>query len=447
MDNMEKFDDQIRQKLADHSEVPPDNVWDKVYADREKRKRRPIILPLLLAAAMITSTGGYFFWKQNHESATSDSGQQISKDTNTDRESTQPVAASIPESTEQTSSENNTLFHSKPQQKSNAAHENVIGENGVAGGVTVLPSPNANGTSTLATPLIDSPSEHPASLLEFILMEMMSISEIEQDAEEQPAVSRNNSLLKFKDYFPKPQFSVELIASPSVSIKQLESQPGFAPGNYSNRREESEKFNYGYNAQVYLHCDISENFFIRTGLDFTRIYELLSVKIRERYIASITIDTLLRGFIIDPFLPPQPYFLFDTIYDYRYRDYQFEANNRYTYLNIPFTAGYRHSFQNFDIYATAGLALNIYSEANGRILAADSIYLLQFERPEENPFVSKTGLSFMSSAGLSYRISPRLSFLFEPSVRMNLGSITKKEYPLQQRYSTIAFGMGFKYEW
>jgi hypothetical protein len=124
--------------------------------------------------------------------------------------------------------------------------------------------------------------------------------------------------------------------------------------------------------------------------------------------------------------------------------FQFPRSNRYVMVNIPLLVGFETSLKKFDVYGMAGLSLNVAVSARGNILAPNSDYLLVLENESSTPIKRRAGLSAHASAGMAYRMLPNMSFLVEPGWRIGLGSMTKGEYPLSQRYSAFSLGAGIK---
>jgi hypothetical protein len=247
-----------------------------------------------------------------------------------------------------------------------------------------------------------------------------------EDTQPQPAVSPRG-------------LSIEFLIAPELPFKRLSGHDA----HYKNIREESELHYSAYSMSLYMHARF-ERFFLRAGIQYSRIYERLSVEITDGYISQVLVDTLLKGFILDPFQSTQPYALVDTTFSYTYNEFQHRDRNRYTFVNVPVAAGYTLASSKFDLYATAGLSLNLAHRAEGLIIAPDSVHLLMLDDKKTTPFRTQAGLSATASMGLAYRLYPKLTFLFEPSYRTHLMSITRDAHPLRQKYGVIGVNVGLR---
>ncbi len=117
------------------------------------------------------------------------------------------------------------------------------------------------------------------------------------------------------------------------------------------------------------------------------------------------------------------------------------TENSFTYLSIPFTAGYKKYFgSRFFLTARAGFNLNILlDKAEPEITGNAEWLILNVEK--ENSNLVKTNWQLMASAELGYQINPIISFALEPTFKYYLKSfysdsnISKKPYSLGVRAS------------
>ncbi|GEM_PF-4908980 len=471
MDN-QSFDRNLREKAEQHHPPVPSDMWDRIMASRKKKKRALGWWKVAGIIFFLTAGGGYLGYKHLNENQTAekisekaaqpaaaDDAHKLKDDGENDaihpademnnneieNPSSAPEAIAKAESVKKISA---------PVKKSEsiAAYLNIPAEEN---NVNTSTEPKGQGKNQPENADENiTPSETREAGINTEITEAEKVAEAtpaaaakeesEKDTEQQAAAEEEKILKPGIKIIP--EYSLEMIASPDVSFKYLDTRSGDQSRNYKTMREESEKHDYAYSFNLYFRADLTDHLFVRTGIQYVRIYERFSITITERYIADIIIDTLLKGMILDPFQPPQPYFLLDTIYDYKFHEFQFAADNRYQFVNIPVSIGLKTTLSSFDLYATAGVLFSIAASASGNIIAPDSLYLLTLQNQKDSPYRSKTGISGSVSLGVAYHLGTRISFLFEPSFRMNLKSITKEEYPLKQKYAAAGFGMGIKYD-
>lgn len=496
--NNEKFDKDIKKALDDHEVPVPEQVWEKIIARKEEKKgavyfkRYRWMLFLLL---LIPIYAGYELFLQqegntdeNAQLSEEPPGESLNQSTNgkaiekinnpgnnsessreaNDKVSNDDSIKASDQANEPSPSKNSPSPKSRDKgnaisvvlasnqdndelnEDSNESQITGNSSNEQTKGESTEDSNSKEVNDKIALQNINQPADDTTGNKQSendeinLITDSTTTLKTDSVAEEKKQEKEEEKPSEKEKFIPK--YSMEFVGSPDVSFKHLQDNPDNTAGNYKKRREDSEQHDYAYSFNLFFRYDFSKKFFVRSGIQYARVYENLSLQYKERYIAGFLIDTLLKGYIIDPFQPPIPYFLVDTIYDYRYNEYQFAADNRYTYVNIPVIAGANFNFKKFDVYATAGITFNISASAKGNIIAPDSIYLLVIEDQAKTPFKTKTGLSFMTSVGVSYHLSDKIHFLFEPNFRTNLSSITKNEYPLRQKYSAVGFGIGMKYD-
>ncbi len=453
-----RFDKRIRELLDHHEEAVPERIWEKVNEEPPRRKRAVAWWMTSLTLALLLA-GFFYAGLQRNDPGPLTTGTA---------ESTVPDEPTTPTALPQAISGmpvSNPAEGGQPQSPPEPTRT-VMEPAGTAGASDPAPvlatllqvqqqpdaGPGETATSVAAEPSVkeagpEEAAADPAGTSAGVGPEEQAFSGIAPENEETgPAEEKGKgpSMPKAPVAARHAPYSIEVIGSGEFPTKFLADAPGITDGTYRLLRKESELHDRAYNFAVYLRTDLTDRFFVRLGVQYECIYEKLSVKLTDDFDSKVLVDTLLKGFVLDPFQPPQPYLLLDTVYDYQYNRFQHQKSNRYVMIHVPLMAGYRVEFEKFEVYASGGLSLNIVTYSKGTILAPDSEYMLVLEDPGSTPFLSRTGFSAHASVGLAYYVSPRVSFLFEPAYRYGLGNMTRSEYPLKQRYSAFSVGLGLK---
>jgi len=455
-----RFDKRIRELLDHHEEAVPERVWEKVNEGPPRRRRALAWWMTSLTLALLLA--GFFYAGLQRN----DPGPVTAVPAETTVPEEPAIPAALPRSVSGMPVSNPAAVGQSdpPAEPAQAATEPAgtaeppapvlatllqvqqqpdTGPGEVATNVTDEPAVNATESEETAS----EPATEPVSASAGVGRENQALSgNATENEEPAPAEEKGSvpSMPKAPAAARHAPYSIEVIGSGEFPTKRLANAPGVTDDTYRLLRKESELHDRAYNLAVYLRTDLSDRFFVRLGVQYECIYEKLSVKLTDYFDSKVLVDTLLKGFVLDPFQPPQPYLLLDTVYDYQYNRFQHQKSNRYVMIHVPLLAGYRVQFEKFELYASGGLSLNIVTYSKGTILAPDSEYMLVLEDPGSTPFLSRTGFSAHVSMGLAYYVSPKVSFLFEPAYRYGLGNMTRSEYPLKQRYSAASVGLGLK---
>lgn len=496
MDPKNKFDEKLKDLLNQHSEQAPDSVWEKIAGERKQRKAGGWFSKYRLALLLLLTGIGsaiYFLVPTSEYQVVSEN--ELKDATLSSKELQGPVpvlSKEIENQPDEKSLQNKTL----------AEIEN--GQNEIPGNLTKNAEPgnkaikkknrqkvdvafalnipvkkntpekgkNAKNKNENLQPLTGNSEE---LLTKSIGDEVLNQSDNNNDNTDQVITNVNDTAVKNeqavndsliseqeekKDSTQKENtketdksltgsssysFAVEIYISPEFAAKHLSEKSPQEATYYLQGRQESETRDYAFCTGMNVRYSINERYFVRAGIRYSQINEKFYSR-RTNVVETISsIDSTLKGYIIDPFLPPVPYYEWDTTYKYIPYYYVLTANNSYSFIDIPVSAGVQFKSKRFDFYFSAGVEFNLKTTSKGLILAPDTLYLLTISIADQSPVKKKSSLSVTTGFGYAYHISEKFDLLFEPNFRHQLGSMTKKEYPLNQKYSRIGIIAGIKY--
>lgn len=486
-----KFDEKLKELIDQHSEQPPTHVWENIKKEKDRKKAGWIIFnyrwALLLLIFGLAGIGLYECQKPNEKlnspsgknkiseqpqnkqrlvsGSTSSTSEQHSEEkiNSFSKEFAPPVNvnstnAEINQSNIETNNKKEILIavslplkkqiknFSKKQQPNKISSESVkensssikqqqgdIDQNNISQATDKnenIPS-QTNDNITTANSVIIPDS-------------VVAANTAVVDTIKTPDAKKANNLLVLSGD-STPSFSFALYVSPDYAAKQLHAKPAINSGSYLDIRKEGEERDFAYSAGVMISYAVTKHFFVRSGINYSEINETVLLRFKKE-ISTVKIDTLVRGFILDPFLPPQPYYLSDTSIVTLVSPYTIAGENKYIFVDIPLSVGYTFDFKRIRMYITAGVSLNIISSYKGKIVAPDSSYMLILEDAHQTPFIDKTGISIMAGFGCFYQISKKFDLMLEPNYSEQLNSITEKQYPLEQKYKRIGIKAGLSYK-
>ncbi len=466
MESENKFDRTLRELLNQQTEIPPKSVWEGIEQKRNKRKavwfskyRWAILLLILFPVA----TGVYLFNKTN------ESKNEIAQNPGAETENQQPELISQnpglqtqaspvqPPDYSNGKSEDSKTKIQNSHLAENSVKKNTKKTNALISVGMIVNSNNSNSENEnnenehinqqISVENQNAIQETAGALMDSLQNVTMQDSLVAQQEEktDSSSVKKAEEKPEIKNGIKNNFFSIEIYVSPEYANKQLSEKESQQPDYYLERRKESETSDNAFSTGLNIRYTFHEKYFVRAGIRYSQIKEKFYSK-QTKYIETVTaIDSLLKGYIIDPFLPPVPYYEIDTTFAYMPVNYIQTAINRYTFIDIPVSAGIQIKLKRFDIYFSGGVEFNISMNASGKILAPDTIYLLDLASPNKTPVKNKSSMSIQSGFGFAYHISPQFDFMFEPNYRQQLETITKSDYPLNQKYSRIGIMAGVRY--
>lgn len=468
MDPKNKFDEKLKNLFDQHSEPAPESVWEKIMEVRKDRKRAGFLSGYrwLLLLLLIPVGSGIYFISQPGENKNeiiadkelpgASNNSPVNSHDQINNSEGQPVQGNSEINKNEQAATQNIPVKENP----------VITKSKTGGIMVAVNTPvseqegndeNSNATANpdeLALAITtDAASDEENNLNEIAAVNATVSSQLaadsltsEQEEKEESTVKEN---VDEKIKIPPPAstnfFSVEVYVLPEYAIRHMSEKPSQNVTDHLNRRMESETRDNAISAGFNLRYEINQHYFVRAGIRYSQINEKFFAT-RTNIIETIgSIDSTIKGYIIDPFLPPVPYYGIDTTFAYVPYYFVEAAANRYTFIDIPVSAGVQFKFKQLDLYISAGVEFNISSSASGKIISPDTLYLLDLSNPQQTPVKNNASLSVQTSFGCAYHMTKRFDFILEPCYRHQLGTFTKNEYPLNHSYSRLGIIAGVKY--
>lgn len=238
------------------------------------------------------------------------------------------------------------------------------------------------------------------------------------------------------------RFSISMEIGYNISWKSLSSDPGF--DNYKKYREDNEKptsnlaygirFNYQY-----------KNWILSTGVDYTTIGEELNYNINSTIIdpdaGYYNTDTIWAIMSNDEFILKRIIIGYDRTWVDEYKDvnYMIDDVNRYSYIEIPISVGYKFNIQKFSIIPSSGVSLGFLYDAKGKLPVMNSEGFVEFDKESGYLNHSVTNINF--DLQLEYYITPNYGIYIKPYYKQGLKSVYKN-YPLSGKYKSTGVKFG-----
>ncbi len=223
-------------------------------------------------------------------------------------------------------------------------------------------------------------------------------------------------------------YYVEAFFGPEYAIRKL-STKGSEPNNYIQSREDSERNFIAYSTGIRGGLVTKFGLAVRGGLSLSHNVERMDyVNLWEKRIIE-TRDPISGA----------------TTQSVQFGQYTRKVYNRITTTDIPLQIGFetnhKKSKWNQGIYI--GGIYNMATYSSGEILNPAGVPI-RFDNIN-SPYRLKGGYSLTADLLLRYELNEHLSITMEPSVRYQLKSITKDEYPLSQKYTNVGLHFGLRY--
>ena len=239
-------------------------------------------------------------------------------------------------------------------------------------------------------------------------------------------------------------FAIDVLYSPDFYLaKKLAAIKHPEGDEYAQLRKSTETIESAFSAAVRLNYQWTDNISFQSGIHYYQVKERLDATI-ERIVERTFFDSTIAMFVgAGGGDHEQPNYEGDGMITIRrtYTD-SVHAQNSYEFIDIPFMVGYHIGHGKLRLNVYSGITYNLVFKKKGKVLDEKG----KLMSIDENSFQQKSGISIYTSAGLSYAISPKIAILFEPSLRYGLNSLTSKESPVYQRYSTFGINSGLRFK-
>lgn len=249
---------------------------------------------------------------------------------------------------------------------------------------------------------------------------------------------------KFRNIIVCPPYKVrntdwfaDIYVSPDIAFKSVENRS--ATAQYLAKKDSSESMRLGYTAGVRLVKPITDNFLLRTGVQYTQINEKFTYRTEDevKTITVISVRTIIRG-------PGDTLRVTDTSTVQQVGYKTNSIKNRYRSFDIPVTVGYQFGNDNLKFGINAGVIFNISSWYQGVILDS-SLSAVPITKGTNQVYKNNIGLGLYGGISVLKKIGDNTQLFFEPYFRYNLSGITSGQASYQQKFSLGGLSIGLRY--
>ncbi|HCL04492.1 MAG TPA: hypothetical protein DHW64_00250 [Chitinophagaceae bacterium] len=249
---------------------------------------------------------------------------------------------------------------------------------------------------------------------------------------------------KFRNIIVCPPYKVrntdwfaEVYVSPDIAFKSIENRS--ATSQYLAKKDSSESMRLGYSAGVRIVKPITDNFLVKTGLQYTQINEKFTYRTEDevKTITVISVRTIIRG-------PGDTLRVTDTSTVQQVGYKTNSIKNRYRSFDIPVTVGYQFGNDNLQFGINAGVVFNISSWYQGVILDS-SMATVPISKGTNQVYKNNIGLGLYGGISVLKRMGENTQLFFEPYFRYNLSGITNGQASYQQKFSLGGLSIGLRY--
>lgn len=276
--------------------------------------------------------------------------------------------------------------------------------------------------------------------------QITTLQDTKLNAHETPQLINDNS---FNDYNKDKQwlnshniFSVSLEVGYILSWSQItsdEQYEGFKNYRIDNERSKVSptyglRFNYQY-----------KNWIFSTGLDYFTVTEELNYGINETIVdpdgGYFDIDTLTL-FIVGADNNLVPMILgYDKTWIDEYKEVSYDVNhyNKYSYIEIPVSVGYKFCRKRFSISSILGVSLGYLYHASGKLLINQPNGFVDLNK--NSMYLNKKITNLNLALSFEYSLTPNYGIYAKASYKHSLSS-TYKEYPLTVKPRAVGVKFG-----
>lgn len=199
---------------------------------------------------------------------------------------------------------------------------------------------------------------------------------------------------------------------------------------YLQKRKEGTTITSAFSAGIRFTKLYKSGIAIRGGINFSQINE--KFKFTQGNIIQTVYETNASG---------------DTIGSYQTISTRYKiTHNQYRNIDFPFTLGYEKSFNKWTLNINGGLIFNLFSTYKGDILDKNFQPIDINESTLEKRYKLKGNIGIGCTGGLSmyYNITERLKLLAEPYFRYNFSSMNQESTEFNQQYNTLGMRAGIR---
>jgi len=473
------FDEFVQHKLYNHIVDVPSNFWERIKPEEEKRRRFFIWIPKkYMAAASILllllfgTSAAYLFINGNP--FTTEETELLQLENPSNEQTTTPPIKNIQEEKQSAISIKVDSIQEKNEATTVANENSTTKSSIVAESKTGWKLNKKNITQSFKQvesvfPFDQSIKNKNQEITEGNVSRNKS-SEIAQFDEEvemyEPTEKAGNAFIKqkrnlsalfnkemnayhhassFKNVVICPtdrkirntDWDLEVFVSPDMPFKTVTNNT--ASAQLLSRKDSSESMRPGFSAGFRIVKPFSDNFSIKTGLQYSQINERFTYRTENeaRTTTVVTVRSIIRA-------PGDTLIVRDTS---TLTQIGFKTNtvkNRFRSLDIPILASYQVGNEDFSIGLTTGVIVNLSSWYQG-VMLDSSLAAVPLSKETNMVYKSNIGLGLYAGITVNKRINYNTQLFFEPYFRYNLSNMTNPEAAFNQRFSIGGLAMGLRF--
>ncbi len=497
--NENLFDNYVKDKLHDYESSVPQGLWEKIVADKEKKKPLPFWKNGYLQSAVIglvvgaLLTSGYWATKKNNSVA--DNNYKINKTnntvTNTILKPDQPTEGISTKAVTHTSNSDDKRADEKHLISAVAKKESTIQKNSSVAIETTdnynhyskvekkeLANPVAvnrmgeeapksvNNTSTAITDKVSSLQTEEKRATQLPLSPVAKETTMANDAMDNSLTHffvKGNIVLSESDladsktvnktlqsanntsttiHLPNIKnkgWSVEFYASPDYDMKQVSANGVSA--SYLHSQDSSNKSIGGYTAGFRISKSISNNFSIKSGVQFKESTERFRY-IKQNDVKNITVVSV-RSYTDNS---GATVYQNDTSTIQQVGGYTLRTVfNTYKSIEIPLIASWEKGNNKWHVAVNGGIILNLATYYEGQTLDNSYAIVPLSVKQSSGFFRSNANCSIYGSLSLLYNIGKGMDVFAEPYYRYALGNNSTSAIGYDQRFNSAGINCGIRY--
>lgn len=239
-------------------------------------------------------------------------------------------------------------------------------------------------------------------------------------------------------YAPKDLF-IEAYGSADYSTKHVTNIS--TTDNYLRRKDSAEKQQIGFSAGVRLSKNLTDNWFLKAGIQYSQINELFTTRFENERRQTIVINTrtLIRMGLPDTTISDTSILL-----QIGYKTER--TQNRYTSLEIPLLLSYEtgNAESNWKLAITGGLIINATTWYSGKTYDDNfNVVSLKSANNGTSFYRHQLGFSIYSSASIIRKLTPTLSLFAEPYYRIGINK-NNISAGFTQQFNTMGANVGLR---
>ncbi|RXK80586.1 outer membrane beta-barrel protein [Filimonas effusa] len=229
---------------------------------------------------------------------------------------------------------------------------------------------------------------------------------------------------------------LEAYVSPDMPLKQTSANYGGS--TYLERKDSSQRLQTSFTAGVRISKGLTENIFLKTGLQYTQINEHFNYRQENerKQVTVITTHTITR--------PQGDTVLRDTSSYEQIGYLQKRTHNKYKSIDIPVLFSYEWGNDQWRFAANVGAIVNLHSWYAGELLDT-SFQAVSIKKDNNEVYKSNIGLGLYAGFSIIKPVAERMDLFAEPYFRYNLSDMTKPGQSFNQRLHNAGLSLGIRY--